>query len=116
MTPAKAGTSAVLAVVGAAVLLLVLVTWAASIGPDRVLSGGHVAPVAPLTPTSSTPVVGEEPDPIERARDEHRADEAPVVRMYSTQDWAQSSILCSGGISASCQASSNDSGQARSSS
>ena len=84
MTPAKAGTSAVLAVVGAAVLLLVLVTWAASIGPDRVLSGGHVDPLAPLTPTSSTPVVGDEPDPIERARDEHRADEAPAwVRLLA---------------------------------
>lgn len=40
------------------------------------------------------------------------ADESPMVRMYSTQDWTQSNILCSGGISIGCIASSNDSGQA----
>jgi hypothetical protein len=42
VTPARAGTSAVVAVLGAAGLLLVLVTWAASIGPEQVVSGGHV--------------------------------------------------------------------------
>jgi uncharacterized protein DUF4129 len=40
MSPARAGSSAVVAVLGATGLLLVLVTWAASIGPDRVVSGG----------------------------------------------------------------------------
>ena len=49
-TPARAGTSAVVAVLGAAGLLLVLVTWAASIGPDRVVSGGHVEQVRPDEP------------------------------------------------------------------
>jgi uncharacterized protein DUF4129 len=53
-TPARAGTSAVIAVLGAAALMLVLVTWASSIGPDRVLSGGHVERVAPTDPTAST--------------------------------------------------------------
>ena len=54
MTPARAGTSAVLAVLAAAGLLLVLVTWAASIGPDRVVSGGHVERIRPDEPSFST--------------------------------------------------------------
>ncbi|MBR7832072.1 hypothetical protein KDL01_02310 [Actinospica durhamensis] len=40
------------------------------------------------------------------------ADESPVVRMFSTSDWTSGNILCSGGVSVGCQASSNDSGQA----
>jgi hypothetical protein len=52
-SPARAGTSAVVAVLGAAGLLLVLVTWAASIGPDRVVSGGHVDRVGHEEPSSS---------------------------------------------------------------
>jgi hypothetical protein len=52
-SPARAGTSAVVAVLGATVLLLVLVTWAASIGPDRVVSGGHVEAVHPTQPAPS---------------------------------------------------------------
>ena len=60
MTPARAGTSAVAAVLGAAVLLVVLVTWAASIGPDAVLTdepadrGGPAA--TPSLPTGSATV------------------------------------------------------------
>jgi hypothetical protein len=50
MSPARAGTSAVAAVLGATGLLLVLVTWAASIGPDRVVSGGDVERLSPADP------------------------------------------------------------------
>jgi Domain of unknown function (DUF4129) len=50
-SPARAGTSAVVAVLGATALLLVLVTWAASIGPDRVVSGGHIESVDPTQPS-----------------------------------------------------------------
>lgn len=38
------------AVLGATGLLLVLVTWAASIGPDRVVSGGDLERIAPADP------------------------------------------------------------------
>jgi hypothetical protein len=48
----------VLAVVGAAALLLVLVTWAASIGPDQVVSGGHISPARAESPT---PTATEQP-------------------------------------------------------
>lgn len=72
-TPARAGTSAVVAVVGAAVLLLVLVTWAASIGPDRVVSGGHVERIRPDEPSFSTqPAHGK--DPIQEALDKKRGE------------------------------------------
>jgi uncharacterized protein DUF4129 len=53
-SPARAGTTAVVAVLGATALLLVLVTWAASIGPDRVVSGGHIEPVHTTQPTAGT--------------------------------------------------------------
>ena len=67
--PARAGTSAVVAVLGAAGLLLVLVTWAASIGPDRVVSGGHVEQVRSEEPTE-TAGVDETEKQIEEARNE----------------------------------------------
>ena len=55
MSPARAGTSAVVAVLGAAGLLLVLVTWAASIGPGGVLEGpGIEARRSTPSPTEST--------------------------------------------------------------
>jgi hypothetical protein len=53
-SPARAGATAVVAVLGATALLLVLVTWAASIGPDRVVSGGHIEPVHPKPTTGTT--------------------------------------------------------------
>jgi hypothetical protein len=71
-SPARAGTSAVVAVLGAVGLLLVLVTWAASIGPDRVVSGGHLTPVRPTQPTAST--VAPAKDPQQEARDRERGD------------------------------------------
>jgi hypothetical protein len=72
-TPARAGTSAVVAVLGAAGLLLVLVTWAASIGPDRVVSGGHIERIRPDEPSldSST---ADPKDPLAEAREQHRGD------------------------------------------
>ncbi len=61
------------AVLGAVGLLLVLVTWAASIGPDRVVSGGHVDRIRPDEPSVSA---SEAPpnDPIEEARNEKRGE------------------------------------------
>ena len=65
--------SAVVAVVGAAGLLLVLVTWAASIGPDRVVSGGQVHPPRPEASTASTSAQGGV-DPIEQVRHQRRGE------------------------------------------
>ena len=57
------------AVLGATGLLLVLVTWAASIGPDRVVSGGHLSPAHATSPTS-TVTVSSSPaaDPFDQPR------------------------------------------------
>lgn len=66
----RAGTAAVAAVLAGAAVVLVLVTWAASIGPERVASGGRVERVEPL-PTATTSAVGEAPDPLEEARREN---------------------------------------------
>ena len=66
MSPARAGTSAVAAVLGAAGLLLVLVTWAASIGPDRVITEGSVERVEPSAPSSTSPT----PEGADRGRDD----------------------------------------------
>ena len=74
MSPSRAGTSAVVAVLGAAALLLVLVTWAASIGPDRVVSGGHVDPVHPTSPTATTTAAPPAPDPQQEARRRQHGD------------------------------------------
>jgi Domain of unknown function (DUF4129) len=46
----------VVAVLGATGLLLVLVTWAASIGPDRVVSGGHITRAQETSPTATVTV------------------------------------------------------------
>lgn len=73
-SPARAGASAVVAVLGAAGLLLVLVTWAASIGPDRVVSGGHLERVQPVQPTASSASAADPPDPLQEARDEERGE------------------------------------------
>jgi hypothetical protein len=64
----------VLAVLGAAGLLLVLVTWAASIGPDRVVSGGHIERIRPTEPSASTSTAPPPPDPIEEARHQQRGE------------------------------------------
>jgi hypothetical protein len=69
----RAGTSAVVAVLGAAGLLLVLVTWAASIGPDRVLSGGEVEPVEVSDPPPPTQTADTD-DPVEEERHKERGD------------------------------------------
>jgi hypothetical protein len=74
MTPARAGTSAVVAVLGAAGLLLVLVTWSASIGPDRVVSGGHVERIRPDEPSLATATDDPEKDPVEEARKQERGE------------------------------------------
>jgi len=69
----RAGTSAVVAVLGAAGLLLVLVTWAASIGPDRVISGGHVEQRRLDEPTDTRSVDGAAGQ-IPRTLDQRRGD------------------------------------------
>jgi Domain of unknown function (DUF4129) len=73
-SPARAGTSAVVAVLGGTALLLVLVTWAASIGPDRVVSGGHVERVGPADPPSSRTPSAAPKDPLQEARDQKRGE------------------------------------------
>ncbi len=74
MSPARAGTSAVVAVLGAAGLLLVLVTWSASIGPDRVVSGGHVERIRPDEPSLGTSSADADDDPVEKAREQERGE------------------------------------------
>jgi hypothetical protein len=69
--PSRAGTTAVVAVIGATALLLVLVTWAASIGPDRVVSGGHVGSLNPTQPTSGVTVT-HAPRPLQPFPHHHR--------------------------------------------
>jgi hypothetical protein len=64
----------VVAVLGAAGLLLVLVTWAASIGPDRVASGGRVERIRPDEPTAATEPADGAVDPAERARRAERGE------------------------------------------
>lgn len=54
MTPRRAATTSVAAVVGAVGLLLLAALWAASIGPDRVLHGPGLAR-ASITQSASTP-------------------------------------------------------------
>ena len=83
MSPARAGTSAVVAVLAAAGLLLVLVTWAASIGPDRVVSGGHIERLDPAEPASSATEVGQPKDPVEEERDKDRGDPPGWVRIVA---------------------------------
>ena len=74
MSPARAGSSAVVAVLGAAGLLLVLVTWSASIGPDRVLSGGQAERIQPDEPSSSTASLPPADDSAEDSRNQDRGD------------------------------------------
>ena len=70
-SPARAGTTAVVAVLGATALLLVLVTWAASIGPERVVSGGHIGSANPSKPTSGV-TVKHAPRPLKPFPHHHR--------------------------------------------
>lgn len=59
---------------GAAALLLVLVTWAASIGPDRVVSGGRIDPVQAESPTDTRSVDNTAEQRIEEERNKKRGD------------------------------------------
>ena len=61
------------AVLGAVGLLLVLVTWAASIGPDRVVSGGHVDRIRPDEPSFSSQSPAAK-DPVEEALKKDRGE------------------------------------------
>jgi len=79
VSPARAGTSAVVAVLAAAGLLLVLVTWAASIGPDRVVSGGHVERIRPDEPSLSTEAAPGN-DTIDDLRHQHRGEPPGWIR------------------------------------
>jgi hypothetical protein len=64
----------VVAVLGAAALLLVLVTWAASIGPDRVVSGGHIEPIQAESPTDTRSVDNSTEQQIEEERTKKRGE------------------------------------------
>jgi hypothetical protein len=65
MTARRAGTVAVALVAAGVVLAVLLVTWAASIGPSEVLRGEGWQPETSFTPTpqDSSPTAEEEPDP-----------------------------------------------------
>jgi hypothetical protein len=80
VNPARAGTSAVVAVLAGAGLLLVLVTWAASIGPDRVLSGGHVEAIQPDEPTFATQTSNPGPLQFDQDPKNHRSESPGWVR------------------------------------
>jgi hypothetical protein len=73
----------VVAALSAAVLLLVLVTWAASIGPDRVVSGGHIDRIEPAEPTSSATEIGPPKDPVEEERNKERGDAPGWIRILA---------------------------------
>lgn len=80
-SPARSGTTA-LAGVGAAVLMLVLVTWAASIGPDPIFTGGSGATgdtAAPSPTPSATTEEGLETKK-EELREEHQGKAPGWVR------------------------------------
>lgn len=65
----RASATAVAAVVGGVLLMTLLVTWAASIGPSGVLTGEGLEPVrtTPTSPTtSSSPTDGTTVDDVER--------------------------------------------------
>jgi hypothetical protein len=64
----------VAAVLGAAALLVVLVTWAASIGPDQVVSGGRVEREVRPDPIATATQTVDPGDPDDEARDRERGD------------------------------------------
>ena len=80
MNPARAGTSAVLAVLTGVGLLLVLVTWAASIGPDQVVSGGHVEQIAPEDTSTAAPTPDAAQRLLDKARHQHRGEPPGWIR------------------------------------
>src|SRR5215218_8252316 len=51
-TSARASVTAVVGVLAAVGLLLVMLTWAASIGPDEVIAGGREPSYQPPSPTA----------------------------------------------------------------
>lgn len=81
MTARRASTSAVAAVLGAALLMLLLVTWAASIGPDDVLRGDGIEPRR-STPSATTDSASATPGLDDGTRLEHSSPDGanPVIR------------------------------------
>jgi hypothetical protein len=82
-SPARAGTTAV-AAVAAAVLMLVLVTWAAAIGPEQVFTGGGTFvrdTTGPIASSSTPESAG--PDLQDEIRDKHGAEAPAWVRVLA---------------------------------
>ena len=85
MVARRASVTAVAAVVGAVLLMTLLVTWAASIGPGGVLTGDGVDPVR-MTPTatesSESPTDGTTVDDVERTL-ERTAGDNELLRLIA---------------------------------
>src|SRR5262245_267067 len=80
MGASRAPLTAVAAVVGGVLLVAVLVTWAASIGPSDVLRGEGPEPqrITPVETTDGTPI-GER-DPQKRLAEKFADEDHPVIR------------------------------------
>jgi hypothetical protein len=82
-SPARAGTTAV-AAVASAVLMLVLVTWAAAIGPEKVFTGGGTFvrdTAGPIASTTATQSAG--PDLQDEVRDKYGTRAPAWVRVLA---------------------------------
>jgi hypothetical protein len=81
MGASRAPVTAVAAVVGGVLLVAVLVTWAASIGPSGVLTGEgpEALRLTPTETTDGTPF-GEPEDPQKRLAREFAGEDHPVIR------------------------------------
>jgi Domain of unknown function (DUF4129) len=81
MGASRAPVTAVAAVVGGVLLVAVLVTWAASIGPSGVLTGEgpEAQRLTPTETTNGTPF-GELEDPQRRLAREFAGEDHPVIR------------------------------------
>jgi Domain of unknown function (DUF4129) len=81
MGASRASVTAVAAVVGGVLLVAVLVTWAASIGPSGVLTGDgpEAQRITPSETTDGTPF-GEPEDPQKRLAREFEGEDHPVIR------------------------------------
>jgi hypothetical protein len=81
-TPARAGTTAV-AAVAAAVLMLVLVTWAAAIGPEHVFTGGGTFIRDSTAPIASSVTESVRPDLQDEVREKYGAPAPAWVRLLA---------------------------------
>ena len=93
MGASRASVTAVAAVVGGVLLMTLLVTWAASIGPSDVLTGDGVDPVR-LTPSETETSL----DPLERLQDRQNRARAGARSAGRVRVVARSSLEVLAGI------------------